>query len=161
VPRSLALVVAAAVLATACAEPAPLTGPVAGAPQLAKIADADQGGRRLTATLTGAAEVPGPGDVDGIGTAVITVNVGQGQLCYELAVRNIAPATMAHVHVGAATAAGPVVRGLTPPTSGSSAGCAPITRELARAIVADPANYYVNVHNAPFPAGAIRGQLSK
>jgi hypothetical protein len=130
-------------------------------PQLAKIADADQGGRRLTATLTGAAEIPGPGDADGTGTAVITVNVGQGELCFELSVSNIAPATMAHVHVGAVTAAGPVVRGLTPPTSGSSAGCAPVTRALAKAIIADPANYYVNVHNAQFPGGAVRGQLSK
>jgi hypothetical protein len=36
-----------------------------------------------------------------------------------------------------------------------------VTRELARAIIADPSGYYVNVHNATYPAGALRGQLSR
>jgi hypothetical protein len=36
-----------------------------------------------------------------------------------------------------------------------------VDRELALAILKHPADYYVNVHNAEFPAGAARGQLSK
>jgi hypothetical protein len=36
-----------------------------------------------------------------------------------------------------------------------------VDRELALAILKHPAAYYVNVHNADFPAGAARGQLSK
>jgi hypothetical protein len=118
-------------------------------------------GRTLSTTLTGAAEVPGPGDPDGSGTATLTVNPGLGQICYELTVSGIAPATAAHIHVGAVGVAGPVVVPLAPPTDGTSSGCAEVSRELALAILMSPSDYYVNVHNAEFPAGAVRGQLSK
>ena len=122
---------------------------------------ADDGGRPLTTTLTGAAEVPGPGDPDGSGTATLWLNPGQEEVCYELTASGIAPATAAHVHVGTADEAGPVVIPLVPPTDGSSSACTSASRELVLAIMQSPENYYVNVHNAEFPAGAIRGQLSK
>ncbi len=118
------------------------------------------GGAPQSATLTGAAEVPGPGDPDGSGSASLRLNPGQGEICYELAVANIAPATAAHIHVGPAGVAGPVVVPLAPPTSGSSSACAAVDRDLVLAILKNPAGYYVNVHNAGFPAGAVRGQLS-
>jgi hypothetical protein len=121
----------------------------------------EHGGRPLTATLTGAAEVPGPGDTDGAGTATITLNPGKGQVCYELTVSNIATANAAHIHIGASTAAGPVLVGLDAPTSGSSKGCVDLDKEKVKDIIQNPGNYYVNVHNAEFPDGAVRGQLSK
>jgi len=119
------------------------------------------GGRPLTATLTGAAEVPGPGDADGAGTANITLNPGKDQICYELTVSNIGAATAAHIHTGAATVAGPVLVGLDAPGTGSSKGCVELDKEKVKDIIKNPANYYVNVHNAEFPDGAVRGQLSK
>jgi hypothetical protein len=120
------------------------------------------GGRPLSTTLTGAAEVPGPGDPDGSGTAFLTLNHGQGRICFELSVANIAPATAAHIHVAPAGDAGPVVVPLTPPTGGSSSGCIEnVDRDLIKAILHDPDLYYVNVHNAAYRAGAVRGQLSK
>jgi hypothetical protein len=67
------------------------------------------GGRPLSTVLTGAAEVPGPGDPDGRGTARLTLNQGQEEICYDLTVSGIAPATAAHIHVGTADVAGPVV----------------------------------------------------
>jgi len=128
---------------------------------LAAAQEREQGGRRLTATLTGAAEVPGPGDPDGGGTAVITLNQGQKEVCFELTVSNIAPATAAHIHSGAAGVAGPVVVTLTPPTEGSSKGCVSAGADLIKDIRQNPGNFYINVHNADFPDGAVRGQLSR
>jgi len=128
---------------------------------LAAPALSADGGRKFDTTLTGAAEIPGPGDTDGAGTANVIVNPGKSQVCYTLAVSNIATATMAHIHQAAVGVAGPVVVSLTPPASGSSKGCATVTRELALAILKSPADYYVNVHNEPFPNGAVRGQLVK
>ena len=123
--------------------------------------DASAQGRPLAAVLTGAAEVPGPGDPDGTGEVFMTLNVGRSEICYQIMVADIAPATAAHIHVGTAAVAGPVVVGLTPPTGGSSSACASADRDLVLAILSSPQNYYVNVHNAEFPAGAIRGQLAK
>ena len=121
----------------------------------------EHGGRPLTATLTGAAEVPGPGDTDGGGTASVTLNPGKGQVCYELTVSNIGAANAAHIHSGAADVAGPVVVGLDAPANGSSKGCADLDKEKVKDIIQNPGKYYINVHNAEFPDGAVRGQLSK
>ena len=128
---------------------------------LVPIVGADNGGRSFTTTLTGAAEVPGPGDPDGTGTAKLSLNPGQGEVCYELSVSGISPAIAAHVHVAPAGVAGPVVIPLAAPTNGSSSACATASRELVLAIIQNPENYYVNVHNVDFPAGALRGQLSR
>jgi hypothetical protein len=118
-------------------------------------------GPRVQATLTGAEEVPGPGDPDGSGTAVIRLNKSKGEICYELSVSDISPAVAAHIHIGSAGVAGPVVVPLGAPVTGSSSGCATVTPDLIKTISKSPADYYVNVHTADFPAGAVRGQLSK
>ena len=127
---------------------------------LAAGAAAQEGGRPFRLTMTGAAERPGPGDPDGTGTAVLRVNAGQGRICYELTVQNIDPATAAHIH-RVPPDPGPVVVPLQPPTDGSSEACADVTRALAQEIIQHPERFYVNVHNAPFPAGAIRANLSR
>jgi CHRD domain len=134
---------------------------IAGPASAAKLGGGDQGGRQLATALTGAEEVPNPGDPDGTGFAAVTVNPGQGVLCYELSVRNIAPAAAAHIHEAPRGMAGDVRVHLLPPTGGSSSGCVEVGRTLAKEILQDPADYYVNVHNAEFPGGALRGQLSK
>jgi CHRD domain len=125
------------------------------------VAVAGAGGAPQSATLTGAAEIPGPGDPDGSGAASLRLNPGQEEICYELTVSDIAPAAAAHIHRGAVSVAGPVVVPLIPPTDGSSSACASVDRDLVLEILIDPAAFYVNVHNADYPAGAIRGQLSQ
>lgn len=129
---------------------------------IAASAAADSG-RPFTTALTGAAEVPGPGDPDGSGVATITLNQGQGEICFSISVSNITlPAIGAHIHVGAASVAGPVVVPLaSPDASGTSSGCVSVDPDLIKAIRQNPENYYVNVHSTEYPAGAVRGQLSK
>jgi hypothetical protein len=113
----------------------------------------------VVADMTGPVEVP-PGDPDGSGEAEFALNQGQGTVCFELEVEDIAPATAAHIHLGAPGVAGPIVVPLEPPTDGSSEGCTTgIDPKIIKGIRKDPGNYYVNVHNADFPAGAVRGQL--
>jgi hypothetical protein len=124
-------------------------------------ASAHEGGRPIEVALTGAAERPGPGDPDGTGTASLRVNPGQGRICYTLTVAGIDPATAAHIHRAPPTAAGPVVVTLEPPADGSSEGCATVERARAQEIVRDPGAFYVNVHNAAFRPGAVRGQLGR
>lgn len=139
--------------------PVVFTAAAAAALALSPTALAADGGRPFHVAMTGAAEAPGPGDPDGSGTAHFRVNPGQEQICYTLEVSGIAPAAAAHIHVAPVGSPGPVVVPLAAPTSGSSSACATVDRDLALAILMHPENYYVNVHNAQFPAGAVRGQL--
>jgi hypothetical protein len=113
----------------------------------------------LKTVMTGEQEVPGPGDPNGIGEAKI--KVFGAKVCYTLTAKRIAPATAAHIHRGVRGEAGPVVVPLKPPTDGSSRGCEKISRSLAKNLKEHPRRYYVNVHNRPYPAGAIRGQLER
>ncbi len=121
------------------------------------------GDQEFAADLSGEEEVPGPGDPDGSGMVSVKVNLSKRQVCFDLMVADIGPATAAHIHVGPPGVAGPVVVPLNPPpTDGSSSGCANnVDQRLLRNIIRHPEEYYVNVHNAEFPSGAIRGQLSK
>lgn len=112
----------------------------------------------LKATLTGADEVPSPGDSAATGTA--TVTLGEGQVCYAISVSGLDSPTAAHIHKGASGKAGPVVVPLETPENGSATGCAKASAEVIAGIRANPADYYVNVHNAAHPKGAIRGQLA-
>jgi len=117
---------------------------------------ASGGGQTLTAQLLGSNEVPGPGDPDGTGAAVITLRV-RGAVCYDLTWANLDTVTAAHIHAAPAGVAGPVVVPL--PVTTSPTGCVPADKQLVKAIKADPDLYYVNVHTQTYPAGAIRGQL--
>lgn len=112
----------------------------------------------LSARLGGA----GSPDTDGAGHATFKVDTAKHEVCYDLAVEKIQTATMAHIHKGAAGASGPVVVPLNKPgADGKASGCATASDEVVKALLAHPADYYVNVHNAEFPGGAVRGQLGK
>lgn len=122
-------------------------------------------GRPFSATLSGANEVSG-GDPDGSGSVDLSINPGQGEVCFDMTLENIDPATRAHIHSAPAGVNGGVVVTLfdalaTPPVPVTMSNCVPADPAILIEILKNPANYYVNVHNAEHPGGAVRGQLSR
>ncbi|HEY1367675.1 MAG TPA: CHRD domain-containing protein [Gaiellaceae bacterium] len=122
-------------------------------------------GKGETATMSGTVEVPA-GDTDGTGSALVRLNPTEGFVCFRIIVQNVDfPLLAAHIHKAPEGVAGPVVVTLSPPVqqgssnNGAIKGCVTADPTLIRDIMANPAQYYVNVHNKQFPAGVIRGQL--
>jgi Cu/Zn superoxide dismutase len=116
----------------------------------------------LKATLTGAAEKPTPGDPKGSGKVTLYVDSAKLQVCYELQATGIAPATMAHIHQAPPAESGPPLAILQAPgADGKSSGCVEAGPILRMGLIDNPSAYYVNVHNAQYPAGALRGQLHR
>lgn len=109
--------------------------------------------------LTGAAEVPGPGDPDATGEAKILIVPANGLVCWQLSWANVdGTVVAAHIHGPASLTEAAGV--LVPLSVDPAKGCTRVDPDLAATIAGDPANYYVNVHSVPlFGAGAIRGQL--
>lgn len=141
-------------------------GPTAPTIRLALVAGAEHGGAPFTTPLTQEITTSPvwSGDADGTGDALVTVNLGQGEICWEITVAGIAlPATASHIHKAAPGVRGGIVVPLSAPNgSGAAAGCASdVDRELLQEILTSPASFYVNVHTTEFPAGAVRGQLDR
>jgi hypothetical protein len=117
---------------------------------------------KFIARLTGEAEVPGPGDPDASGTA--SVRVRGTEVCYDLR-WNAVEATASHIHKGAAGKAGDIAvnffGGETPLEGSKKSGCVTADQAVVDKLIANPGNWYVNVHSADYPKGAIRGQLAK
>lgn len=121
-------------------------------------------GRPYHVELSGAAERPDEGDDDATGTADITVNPGTREVCWSVSVENVnLPILAAHIHRGDATVAGPpvifLIHAEETDADGVFSDCATVSRSLALELIVSPDQFYVNVHNDPFFAGAARGQL--
>jgi hypothetical protein len=136
---------------------------VAGGLAFSGVADAQRGA--LHTRLTGAEEVP-PADPDGTAQGTVRLDVETGEVCFGFTWRNIATPTLGHIHNAPAGVNGPIVVGLldalTPDEleQGNSArSCVSADPSLLADIQANPDQYYLNLHNPRFPAGAVRGQL--
>ncbi|HEY0625954.1 MAG TPA: CHRD domain-containing protein [Allosphingosinicella sp.] len=83
------------------------------------------------------------------------------RFCYSLSVAKVDGVTAAHLHRGPATSVGMEVLTLRPPVDGRSDGCLSPGRAILRQIKARPESFYIDIHSAEFPEGAIRGQLQR
>ena len=117
------------------------------------------GGDGLFANLNGAKEVPGPGDPDGAGAAIVTLYPRLGRVCARISVARVDTPVAAHIHDGSFGVAGPVVVDLTGSVTGGARCVDGVSSALIRDIRMHPRQYYVNVHTAAYPGGAVRGQL--
>jgi hypothetical protein len=125
------------------------------------VASAGSRPAAFIAVMAGRNEVPGPGDADAFGVAFVRFD--GTETCFTLTWHNLNAPTRAHIHQGAAGVAGPIVlpffEGEVPAPISSAHGCVTGGEDLINDIRRHPDQYYVNVHNADFPAGAMRGQL--
>jgi hypothetical protein len=129
-----------------------------------------QGEVRLRATLSGDQEVP-PADPDGTGQASVEFTPAEGQVCFVVSFENIGTPNRGHIHAAPVGVNGAIVveffelaENPADPRhdvleTGHLEGCVPASESILRDIAANPGGFYVNLHNARFPAGAIRGQL--
>ena len=112
---------------------------------------------KLKAALRGANERPAA-PASNRGRAELRLNAATGKVCWEFALAKIdGKPNQAHIHKGGKGVSGNVVV----PLGGTyrRQGCTTAAKALVRSIVNKPGAYYVNVHNAKHPAGAMRGQL--
>ncbi len=128
--------------------------------------------REHSTSLTGAEEVPGPGDPNATGSATVTLSrSGQREICVTISWQNVSgedattsndPVTAAHIHRAPVGEAGPVVFTIfssQQPTTGTMSMCGSASPRLISAIQTHPEDFYVNLHSGEYPKGAIRGQL--
>jgi hypothetical protein len=112
----------------------------------------------LVAKLKGSNEVPAA-PASNTGRAEIKLNAATGKVCWEFYVTKIdGKPNAAHIHKGAKGVSGPVKVPLG--TTYKRQGCVTAAKSLVRSILASPRTFYVNVHTAKHPAGAMRGQLA-
>ncbi len=138
---------------------------------LAATVAASAGHVELVARMSGSQEVP-PTDLDGTGRATLDLRLETGEICWAVEFSRIGAPNRGHIHAAPAGVNGGIVVALieivTDPANplhdqlerGRAKGCVTADPVLVADIAENPANYYVNLHNARFPAGAIRGQLS-
>lgn len=119
------------------------------------------GGRPLSAALSWDNEVPPAVETAATGTIHLTLNQGQGEVCFWLDTDGLSgPPLAGHIHAAPAGQNGGVVVNLGI-MSADQASCVSADKDTIKQIRQNPWNYYVNVHTAVNPGGEVRGQLSK
>jgi hypothetical protein len=112
---------------------------------------------KFEVALKGANEKPAA-PASNKGRVELTLNTATGKVCWDFKLAKIdGKPSQAHIHKGKAGVSGNVVVPLG--ANYKRQGCTSAAKSLVRSIAGHPGFYYVNVHNAKHPAGAMRGQL--
>jgi len=117
---------------------------------------------KFNMVMVGPNEVPS-GDPDGLATGVLTFDRIANTVSWNFTYANIAAPTAMHIHVGAAGTNGGVLINMGVGTSGGPgtlSGSVATSAVNLNSMVLNPAGFYVNIHNTPFPGGAVRSQLT-
>lgn len=104
-------------------------------------------------------QVTGGGLSGGSGEFTGEMTRASGQLCYTLALAGVDAPTAAHIHAGAEGEDGEAVITLKITGKSKKNTCIDVPADVLQKLIENPFGYYVNVHNAAYPAGAVRGQL--
>ncbi len=112
----------------------------------------------LFASMSGALEVPDPGDLDGRGVVFVDVRPAVGLACADERYAGLDAPTQMHIHRGVRGRAGSIAIDVGPALAGMR--CVDAPKPLLQRILDGPRRFYVDMHTGPFPGGAIRGQLS-
>ncbi len=117
----------------------------------------------FSAELSGDNEVGNPGDSDGWGVGVVSLE--SDSVAYFLWVTDISAPTAAHIHAASAGANGGIAIDFDAMFSDNGDGSYVAFGEVSAdastlaSLRANPSAFYFNVHNADHPAGAVRGQV--
>ena len=98
---------------------------------------------------------------DASGDFSAELDLENGRVCYMLEVEGLDEVTAAHIHEGAKGKNGPPVMSLELLGDDGEDVGADADVELLKKIAKNQKRYYVNVHTAAYPAGAVRGQLEE
>jgi CHRD domain len=137
---------------------------------------------RLRADLRGTNEVAALVDLDSRGQASVRIDVEDGEVCFNVSFERGGTANRGHIHRGVAGTNGPIEVAFfdiqRPFVDAANPGDAADPRHdqlerrqrlsdcvdgLSPTLLAEirdnPSGFYVNLHNARFPGGFVRGQL--
>lgn len=98
------------------------------------------------------------GDPDGSGEAHFTLNKARKKVCATVSWQNVQQPDAAHIH---RVSDGSIVVDLTGSVTGGSKCRTGVPKRVIRKLLAHPENFYFNVHNPTYPAGAIQGTLRR
>ena len=137
---------------------------------------ASDGAVTVNLRLTGANEVPAA-DPDGTGKAKLHIDAAGGQICFDIkGLTDTGTPNRGHIHKGPIDGTGGIVitffelRPTDAPATdprhdeleaGGIQGCVSADPALLDDLIANPQDYYLNVHNTRFPAGSLRCQLEE